>query len=129
MPVTVHALHNINDPAISTQIEKLYQHSHEFTSGQHALTELQNAMQQDTCYYVAMFNDKIIGSIWSTGTGTERLLRHVVVHPANRGRGIAERLISEVCRLDEQHGVTTFQPYCGAIRKTLIKLGKYADNG
>lgn len=127
MPVIVHSLNNIADENIKTQIIKLYNHTHEFSDGEHAYQQLSQAIQDDTQYYVAVFNEKIIGSIWSTGTGDSRLLRHIVVHPANRGRGIAERLISEVCRLDEEQGVKHFQPYCPAIRKTLQKIGKLGE--
>jgi ribosomal protein S18 acetylase RimI-like enzyme len=29
-------------------------------------------------------------------------LEYIVVHPANRGRGVAERLVEEVCRMEEE---------------------------
>ncbi len=48
------------------------------------------------------FNSKIIGAIWCTGQGESRILENIVVHPANRGRGVAERLVSEVCRMEEE---------------------------
>lgn len=128
MPVIVHSLNQIADENIKSQIIKIYQHTHEFTDGEQAYQVLEQAVEQDTQFYVAIFNDKIIASIWSTGTGDSRLLKHIVVHPANRGRGIAERLISEVCRLEEEKGVQHFQPYCPAIRKALIKLGKWSES-
>lgn len=128
MPVIVHSLNQIADENIKSQIIKIYQHTHEFTDGEQAYQALAQAVEQDTQFYVAIFNDKIIASIWSAGTGDSRLLKHIVVHPANRGRGIAERLISEVCRLEEEKGVQHFQPYCPAIRKTLIKLGKWSES-
>lgn len=128
MPVIVHSLNQIADENIKSQIIKIYQHTHEFTDGEQAYQALEQAVEQDTQFYVAIFNDKIIASIWSAGTGDSRLLKHIVVHPANRGRGIAERLISEVCRLEEEKGVQHFQPYCPAIRKTLIKLGKWSES-
>lgn len=128
MPVIVHSLNQIADENIKNQIIKIYQHTHEFTDGEQAYQVLAQAVEQDTQFYVAIFNDKIIASIWSTGTGDSRLLKHIVVHPANRGRGIAERLISEVCRLEEEKGVQHFQPYCPAIRKALIKLGKWSES-
>ncbi len=36
-------------------------------------------------------------------------LEYIVVHPANRGRGVADRLVSEVCRMEEAKGVQHFR--------------------
>ena len=33
------------------------------------------------------------------------MLEYIVVHPANRGRGVAERLVEEACRIEEAKGV------------------------
>ncbi len=35
------------------------------------------------------------------------------MHPANRGRGVAERLVEEACRIEESNGVKTFEPDVG----------------
>ena len=51
-------------------------------------------------------------------------IENIVIHSANRGRGVAERLVSEVCRMEEEKGVTTFIPGCGAIRRCLEGLNK-----
>ena len=53
-----------------------------------------------------------------------RSLENIVVHPANRGRGVAERLVEEVCRIEEEKGVKNFEPGCGAIHRCLAHLGK-----
>ncbi|TXJ07111.1 MAG: GNAT family N-acetyltransferase [Acinetobacter sp.] len=124
MPIQITAITDLKDVVIRNQVERLYEISPEFGSGQDAITTLENALEQDTILYVAMFNDKIIGAIWSEGTGTTRLLEYVIIHPANRNRGVADRLISEVCRIEEEKGVTTFQPGCGAIHRCLVHLGK-----
>ena len=66
----------------------------------------------------------MIAAIWCTGQGESKTLENIVVHPANRGRGIAERLVSEVCRMEEAKGVKVFEPGCGAIHRCLAKLEK-----
>lgn len=124
MPIEITAISDLQDVTIRNQIERLYEASPEFGSGQDAITELEEALEQDTILYAAIFNDKIIGAIWSQGTAEQRLLQYVIIHPANRNRGVAERLISEVCRIEEEKGVQTFQPGCGAIHRCLVHLGK-----
>jgi ribosomal protein S18 acetylase RimI-like enzyme len=55
----------------------------------------------------------------ASGAGNQRLLHNIVVHPANRGRGIANRLMSETCRLEREHGTTQFVAGCSAIARLL----------
>ncbi len=124
MPITVHAYRTLSDTVFSQQIERIYDTSPEFGDGQDALDQLQQQLHQYTTLYTAEFNSKIIGAIWCTGQGTSRLLENVVVHPANRGRGVAERLVEEVCRMEEAQGVNQFEPGCGAIHRCLSHIGK-----
>ncbi|EKE23918.1 MAG: Acetyltransferase family protein, partial [uncultured bacterium] len=37
---------------------------------------------------------------------------------------VAERLVSEVCRMEEEKGVKNFVPGCGAIHRCLANLEK-----
>lgn len=124
MPVNVTAVNDLKDVTVRNQIERLYETSPEFGDGQDAVDQLDHALGNNTTLYTAVFNEKIIGAIWSVGTGESRTLEYVVIHPANRGRGIAERLISEVCRLEENLGVSQFLPGCGAVYRCLVHLGK-----
>ena len=124
MPITVHACRTLDNPEIRTQLERLYDTSPEFGDGQDAMQQLEQDIQQYTTLYTAEFNSKIIGAICSTGQGESRILEYVVVHPANRGRGVAERLVEEVCRIEEEKGVKVFEPGCGAIHRCLAHLGK-----
>lgn len=124
MPITVHAYQTIADTGFAEQIERIYDTSPEFGDGQDALEQLQQQLQQYTTLYTAEFNSKIIGAIWCTGQGDSRLLENVVVHPANRGRGVAERLVEEVCKMEEAQGVKKFEPGCGAIHRCLSHIGK-----
>ena len=124
MPITVHACRTLDNPEIRTQLERLYDTSPEFGDGQDAMQQLEQDIQQYTTLYTAEFNSKIIGAICSTGQGESRILENIVVHPSNRGRGVAERLVEEVCRIEEEHGVKQFEPGCGAIHRCLSHLGK-----
>ena len=124
MPITVHATTSIQKTEVREQLERLYDTSPEFSDGDDAIEQLEQNLSQYTLLYTAEFNTKIIGAIWVTGQGESRTLENIVVHPANRGRGVAERLVSEVCRMEEEKGVKTFEPGCGAIHRCLTSLEK-----
>lgn len=143
MPITVQAIHDLQHAVIRNQIERLYDLSPEFGDGRDALDQLEQALERDTTLYTASFNDKIIGAIWCSNQNYEaesvtdpdalqaasptddvRVLQYVIIHPANRDRGVAEHLIDAVCRAEEAQGKHTFIPGCGAIQRCLIHLGR-----
>lgn len=124
MPVTVHAHSVLNDENLRVQLERLYETSPEFGDGAEAVERLDQALGQDTVLYTADFNDKVIGAIWSCGQGDSRLLQYVVVHPSNRGRGIAEQLIERLCEVESANGVAHFKPGCGAVHRILAHLNR-----
>ncbi|NHB56795.1 GNAT family N-acetyltransferase [Acinetobacter shaoyimingii] len=124
MPITVHAITSLENDEVREQLERLYDTSPEFGDGEDAMTQLEQNLHQYTILYTAEFNTKIIGAIWCTGQGDRKTLEYVVVHPANRGRGVAERLVEEVCRMEEAHGVKEFEPGCGAIHRCLTAIEK-----
>ncbi|AWV87522.1 acetyl-CoA sensor PanZ family protein [Acinetobacter radioresistens] len=124
MPITVHAHTSLENAEVRSQLERLYDTSPEFGDGQDAVEQLEQHLAQYTTLYTAEFNTKIIGAIWCTGQGESKTLEYIVVHPANRGRGVAERLVSEVCRYEEAKEVKRFDPGCGAIHRCLAHLGK-----
>lgn len=124
MPILVEAVSDLRDVIIRNQIERLYETSPEFGDGQEAIEQLDQQLEKDTVLYIAIFNEKVIGAIWCNGEGETRLLQYVVIHPANRGRGVSDRLISEVCRMEEEKGAKHFKPGCGAIHRSLSRLEK-----
>ena len=124
MPITVHAYTSLENAEVRSQLERLYDTSPEFGDGQDAIDQLELNLAQYTLVYTAEFNTKLIAAIWSTGQGESRTLENIVVHPANRGRGIADLLVSEVCRIEEEKGVKVFEPGCGAIHRCLAHLEK-----
>lgn len=122
MPVLIEPIQTLDDEFTKQQLQKLYASSPEFSQGDHALTLLESALAQDTTLYVAIFNQRITGAIWVVKQANHRLLKHIVIHPVNRGRGISKRLVSEVCRIEGENGALTFEAGCGAIAYLLQKL-------
>ena len=124
MPITVHAYTPLEKEELRSQLERLYDTSPEFGDGHDAVEQLEQNLAQYTLLYTAEFNTKVIGAIWCSGQGENKTLEYIVVHPANRGRGVAERLVEEVCRMEEAKGVKVFEPGCGAIHRCLEHIGK-----
>ena len=124
MPITVHAYTSLEKEELRSQLERLYDTSPEFGDGHDAVEQLEQNLAQYTLLYTAEFNTKVIGAIWCSGQGENKTLESIVVHPANRGRGVAERLVEEVCRMEEAKGVKVFEPGCGAIHRCLEHIGK-----
>ena len=124
MPITVHAYTSLEKEELRSQLERLYDTSPEFGDGHDAVEQLEQNLAQYTLLYTAEFNTKVIGAIWCSGQGENKTLEYIVVHPANRGRGVAERLVEEVCRMEEAKGVKVFEPGCGAIHLCLEHIGK-----
>ena len=124
MPITVHAYTSLEKEELRSQLERLYDTSPEFGDGHDAVEQLEQNLVQYTLLYTAEFNTKVIGAIWCSGQGENKTLEYIVVHPANRGRGVAERLVEEVCRMEAAKGVKVFEPGCGAIHRCLEHIGK-----
>ena len=123
MPFTVTQAATL-DQENRQRLQALYDHSPEFASGADAMQQLQQALAAGDRLYIGWFNDKPIAALWSRQQpdGHDRLLQYIVVHPANRGRGIAEQLMSQVMLQERTLGVQAFQPGCGAIRRLLTRL-------
>ena len=124
MPITVHAYTSLEKEELRSQLERLYDTSPEYGDGHDAVEQHEQNLAQYTLLYTAEFNTKVIGAIWCSGQGENKTLEYIVVHPANRGRGVAERLVEEVCRMEEAKGVKVFEPGCGAIHRCLEHIGK-----
>ena len=131
MPLTIHAYQTLDDD-LRDQLENLYNISPEFADGTQAVEMLEKALARSAQsyttnfhakLYTAEFNDKVIAAIWVTGCGAERLLQYIVVHYANRGRGVADHLVRVVTEQEQVLGVHSFKPGCGAIHRTLAHLG------
>lgn len=118
MPVSVTAEKSLS-PELSAGLSKLYASSPEFGSGQEAVEEAERVLGIGGTVYVGWFNGKAVSSIMAWGPDDARTLRWIVVHAANRGRGIADRLVAEACRLEREQGRSHFVPGCTAIARLL----------
>lgn len=112
---------SINDPELKLRVEKLYDHTHEFASGAEAVAFFEQAFKKGQLLYLGMFNDKPIAAIgcFDDGQTDSKRLQYIVVHPANRGRGIAPKFVKQVTDIERKKGVTSFVPGCGAIHRIL----------
>ena len=118
MPVIVTAEKSLS-PELAAGLGKLYDASPEFSGGADAVATAERVLSEGGLVYVGWFNGKPVSSIMAFGPGDQRTLRWIVVHPANRGRGIADRLVCEVCRIEREAGSTHFLPGCTAIARLL----------
>lgn len=123
MPLEAQAFHTLQDPELNSRIEALYESSPEFASGSHALAFFKSALAKGETLYLGMFNDKPVCAVAARGQGAEKTVQFIVVHPANRGRGLAQELIKQTCELEKAKGVTSFIAGCGAIHRILLRLG------
>lgn len=116
-----HKVAGIEDPEFKSRIEKLYDTSPEFGSGAEAVALFEQAFKRGDLLYVGMFNAKpiaVMGCFDDGQTDTKRL-QYIVVHPANRGRGIAAKFIKQVTDIERKKGVAKFMGGCGAIARVL----------
>jgi GNAT superfamily N-acetyltransferase len=104
MPVVVESAPTPLSPALLAELERIYADSPEFASGAAAAGVLQDAVAAGDCLYLAVFNARHIGAVLVRGEGETRHLRYLCVHVATRGRGVAERLVAEVRRLEAARG-------------------------
>ena len=114
--------HHLDEPALKLRIEKLYDTSPEFASGNAATAFFEKAFAKGDRLYLGMFNDKPIAAIGCFNEGIEGscLLQYLVVHPANRGRGIAAKFVKQVTDIERKKGNTRFVPGCAAIHRILV---------
>ena len=121
MPITVHAHTSLENNDFRRQLERLYDGSPEFAHGQAAITQLEPRLTQDTLIYSAEFNTKLIGAICCRKLEDGAILEYLVIHPANQGRGVDERLVSEVCRMQKEQGITRIQASGTDIEQLLVQ--------
>ena len=118
MPVIVSAEQQLS-PELSQHLAKLYDSSPEFSNGEAAIIKANQVLANQGLVYIGWFNNRPVASIMASGAANNRLLHNIVVHPANRGRGIADRLMAETCRLEREKGAKHFVAGCTAIARLL----------
>jgi GNAT superfamily N-acetyltransferase len=107
MPLIVESCRSSLPDAAKANLARVYRDSPEFASGEGAVTAL-DAMLGDpeAVLYAGVFNGKHICAMLASGPAVRRQLRYLCVHPANRGRGIANRLFEEVRRQEAAAGAS-----------------------
>jgi ribosomal protein S18 acetylase RimI-like enzyme len=105
MPVLVSVAASPLTPQVMADMEKVYADSPEFASGAAAAQVLAEATQAGETLYLGVFNGHNISSVLVRGENDSRHMRFLCVHHATRGRGVAERLVAEVRRIEQERGV------------------------
>lgn len=106
MPLLVESVRQTLPEALAAALARVYRDSPEFASSEAAMTVLAQGLGEDgSVLYSGVFNSKPIAAVLASGSGKCRQLRHLCVHPANRGRGVGARLMDEVRRLEGEQGV------------------------
>lgn len=120
----------IANPELQTRIIKLYDQSPEFESGEQAIQLFERCFRQGSSLYVGIFNDKPIACIgcFDDGQMNVRRLQHIVVHPANRGRGIGAKLIKQVIDSERKKGICQFVSDCLYTQQILTKYELHTFN-
>ena len=115
MPLESIAINNfeknaIDDPLLKTRLEQLYDSSPDFDNGETAIKVFEKWFGNGAKLYVGMFNARPIAALLVTDDGIDgqRRLQNIVVHTANRGRGIAAKLIKQVTDLERKQGILNF---------------------
>ena len=104
MPVLVSVAAAPLSPQVMADMEKVYVDSPEFASGAAAAEVLADATSDGDTLYLGVFNGHNISAVLVRGDGDSRSMRYLCVHHATRGRGVAERLVAEVRRLEQERG-------------------------
>lgn len=104
MPVVVESVRQQMPEALEAQLLRIYADSPDFESPEAAMATLKGALSEGAVLYTGIFNQRYIAAVLASGTGETRQLRYLCVHPATRGRGVAERLMNETRRLESEAG-------------------------
>jgi ribosomal protein S18 acetylase RimI-like enzyme len=103
MPVIVKTLPSAFSESDREGLRRIYADSPEFSPNT-AVPSLEEAVSLGSQLYIGIFNERLVAAILVEGRGEIRQMRYLSVHPATRGRGVAERLVSEVRRLEAERG-------------------------
>ena len=104
MPVTVAVAPVPLDAALQSSLRRVYADYPGFASPEAAVAALAEAANAGDTLYTAVFNARVIAAALTHGAGDARHMRYLCVHAASRGRGVAERLVAEIHRLEAARG-------------------------
>lgn len=127
MPVEVFEFHHELPVDVASMLDKVYVDTPGTSGSVEVLQEVEKGLKNGGRYYAGQFNGKWIAGVLVSGLDGERVLRFLAVHPATRGRGVAERLVNEVRRLEAEQGegylVTGFDLTQPGVPEMLLALG------
>ncbi len=104
MPVAVAAVSAPLAADLLQDLQRVYADYPVFVSPEDALQALQQGLAAGGTLYTGLFNARHIDAVLVVGEGEVRGMRYLSVHLATRGRGVAERLVAEVRRLEAERG-------------------------
>lgn len=104
MPVAVEITPSPLSPALEGDLVRVYTDYPGFASAEAAVEVLRDAVAAGDTLYTGIFNARHIGAVLVRGEGDVRHMRYLCVHVATRGRGVAERLVAEMRRLEQARG-------------------------
>lgn len=106
MPVLVETLTVPFSQSAQDELQRVYTDSPAFDAPEEAITALSAAVANGDTLYVGVFNARFVAAVLVGNGSDARQMRFLNVHPATRGRGVAERLVAEVRRLETERGST-----------------------
>ncbi|MCC2639536.1 MAG: hypothetical protein K0Q68_3255 [Moraxellaceae bacterium] len=104
MPVAVEIATAPLSDDTAAELARIFEGTPDFASPEAAVAVLRDAVASGDTLYTGVFNKRRIAAVLVRGEGETRHLRYLTVHPATRGRGVAERLVNEVRRLEAERG-------------------------
>lgn len=104
MPVAVEVASSPLSPALENDLARIYADYPGFASAAAAMGVLRDAVATGDTLYTGLFNAHHIAAVLVRGEGEVRHMRYLCVHGATRGRGVAERLVAEMRRLEMARG-------------------------
>lgn len=127
MPVVVERAPTPLPAALSADLPRIYTAAPGFASPEAAAEVVRDAVAHGDTLYTGLFNGHYIAAVLIRGEGPTRHLRHMCVHPATRGRGVAERLVAEVRRMEAENGTewleADFDVNQEGVKEMLMALG------
>lgn len=127
MPLVVRTLTGPLNEAQRTDLAKIYVQTPDFPDAVSAVSALEAALEAGQRLHVGEFNGHLIAAVLVNGVDGDRVMRYLCVHPATRGRGVAERLVDEARRLEGESGgdylIAGFNLAQDGIPEMLMSLG------
>ncbi len=128
MPVEVEVYQKELPPAIAEDLRRIYIDTPGYADAQTVLADLQKRLsERGDRYYAGRFNGHWICGALVGDQGEDRVMRYLAVHPATRGRGVAERLVEEIRQQELERGagylVTGFPVDDAALAAILRAMG------